>query len=89
MSAPSTPHGRQQQEEAGGQPLVYGAIADGAVVLRSGYQLVGNSSAFPITGLRLVSFLIQNVDNGLYYTITCGNNADGKAELRLSDTGVA
>lgn len=88
MSAPGAPHGTRQQEEAGGQPLVYGSIPDGAVVMRSSFQLVGNSASAPITGLRLVSFLIQNEDDGLFYTVKC-RNTGGVATLYLSDTGVA
>jgi hypothetical protein len=45
MSAPGAPHGLDQQEEAGGQPLVYGAIPVSTLLFRSSgatdYQIIG------------------------------------------------
>ena len=88
MSAPGAPHGIRQQEEAGGQPLVYGVIPDGSILFRSAHTIRGNGSGAPVTNIRVNTLEILNETDGFYYTIRC-KNIDGVATLYLSDTGSA
>ena len=93
MSAPGAPHGRQQQEELGGQPLTFGSIAESTLLQRSSgtstHLIVGHSSTTPITGLRLTYLDIWNETTSTYTRYRCRDNADGDSELYVSDEGLS
>ena len=92
MSAPGAPHGLDQNEEAGGQPLVYGSIPASALLQRSSgastHLIVGHTSATPITGLRLTYLDIWNETTSTYTRYRCRDDMLGNSELYVSDEGL-